>query len=62
MNDKKLSRSLLEDAAKFGIRYREQSVDRAVVPTAEARANVERFVEPMPQAGTPDRRGAWSSG
>ncbi|MDH3576318.1 MAG: pyridoxal-dependent decarboxylase [Gammaproteobacteria bacterium] len=54
MNDKKLSRSLLENAAKFGIRYREQSVDRAVVPTAEARANVERFVEPLPQAGTPD--------
>ena len=55
MNDKKQSRELLEDAARFGIRYREQSVDRAVVPTAEARANVERFVEPLPQTGTPDR-------
>ena len=54
MNDKKLSRSLLEDAARFGIRYREQSVDRSIIPTAEARANVARFIEPLPQTGTPD--------
>ena len=54
MNDKDESRNLLEVAAEFGIRYREQSVDRAVVPSAEALANVERLIEPMPRTGTAD--------
>lgn len=54
MNDKDLSRSLLEDAASYGIRYREGSVDRAVVPTAGALANVNRLIETLPETGTPD--------
>lgn len=54
MNDKDQSRNLLEAAAEFGIRYREQSVDRAVKPSAEALSNVERLIEPMPRTGTAD--------
>jgi len=55
MNDKDQSRELLEDAARFGIRYREDSVDRRVKPSPEAVANVERFIEPLPEAGMPDK-------
>lgn len=55
MNDKDQSRELLEDAARFGIRYREDSVDRRVEPSPEAVANVERFIEPLPEAGMPDK-------
>ncbi len=54
MNDKDQSRNLLEAAAEFGIRYREQSVDRAVTPSAEALANVERLIEPMPRTRSAD--------
>lgn len=54
MNDKNQSRNLLEEAARYGIRYRDGSVDRAITPTAEALADVARFIESMPEAGTPD--------
>lgn len=54
MNDKDQSRNLLEAAAECGIRYREQSVDRAVTPSAEALANVERLIEPMPRTRSAD--------
>ncbi len=54
MNDKTRSRRLLEDAARFGIRYREASVDRAVAPSKKALADVQQFVEPMPDVGTSD--------
>lgn len=54
MNDKHQSRRLLEKAARFGIRYREESVDRTVAPTSDALANVERFIEPLPDTGSDD--------
>jgi glutamate/tyrosine decarboxylase-like PLP-dependent enzyme len=54
MNDKDEDHSLLEDAARRSIRYREQSVGRSVAPTSEALAKVGKFVEPLPDSGTPD--------
>ena len=54
MNDKDEDRSLLEDAARRAIRYREQSVGRSVAPTSEALAKVGEFDEPLPDSGTPD--------
>ncbi len=48
-------RSLLEDAARRSILYREQSVDRSVAPSADAVARVEELIEPMPATRTPDR-------
>lgn len=47
-------RPLLEEAARRGIDYREQSVSRSVAPTPEAVENVQRFVEPLPNDGTAD--------
>jgi len=52
-HDKNL-RDLLEDAARRGIDYREQSVSRAVAPTDAAIENVARFKEPLPEDGTAD--------
>lgn len=53
MNDKNLSRALLEDAARFGIRYRESSVDRSVAPAPEALAKIDGFIETLPANGMP---------
>ena len=47
-------RELLEDAARRGIDYREQSPSRAVAPTSEAVENVRQFLEPLPDEGTAD--------
>lgn len=49
-----LLRELLEDAARRGIDYREQSPSRAVAPTREAIENVQQFIEPLPDKGTTD--------
>jgi glutamate/tyrosine decarboxylase-like PLP-dependent enzyme len=45
---------LLEDAARRGIEYRQSCDERGVAPSAEAVAAVTRFVEPLPDEGTPD--------
>ncbi len=47
-------RSLLEDAARRGIEYREQSPSRAVAPSSEAVDDVQQFFEPLPESGTAD--------
>jgi hypothetical protein len=47
-------RRLLEEAARRGIEYREQSPSRAVAPTPEAVGNVKQFIEPLPDNGTTD--------
>jgi glutamate/tyrosine decarboxylase-like PLP-dependent enzyme len=46
------TRALLEDAARRGIAYRETCVNRSVAPSAEAIANVRRFIEPLPEDGS----------
>ena len=46
--------SLLTDAARRGIRYRQESLDRSVAPQPSAVAAVNSFVEPMPDKGTDD--------
>ncbi len=48
------TRKILLDAAIRGIRYREEIVDRAVAPGADAVAAVAGFVEPMPDKGFTD--------
>lgn len=47
-------RRLLEEAARRGIKYREESPSRAVAPTDDAVANVQQFIEPLGQDGTAD--------
>jgi len=47
-------RQLLERAAQRGIDYRETSPDRAVAPSAVAIANVDGFLEPMPEESVAD--------
>ncbi|MGB5629123.1 MAG: pyridoxal-dependent decarboxylase [Woeseiaceae bacterium] len=47
-------RRLLEEAARRGIDYRLQSPSRSVVPTDEAIANIQRFIEPLPEHGVAD--------
>jgi len=47
-------RRLLEEAARRGIDYREQSPSRSVAPTAEAIADVEKFIEPLQDKGAAD--------
>jgi len=47
-------RRLLEEAARRGIDYREQSPSRAVAPTREAVAKVQQFIEPLADEGTAD--------
>jgi len=54
MSQDETLRRLLEEAARRGIDYREQSASRAVAPTGEAIANVQKFVEPLPEHGTAD--------
>ena len=46
---------LLQDAADRGIRYREDSADRGVAPTAAAIENVHRFVEALPENGADEK-------
>lgn len=46
--------SLLTDAARRGIEYRLDSLERSVAPTPEAVAAVKSFVEPMPDNGMDD--------
>ena len=47
------TKALLEDAARRGIAYRQSCDTRAVAPSAEALAAISRFVEPLPENGTP---------
>lgn len=47
------SRALLEDAAQRGIAYRQSCDARPVAPSAEALGAISRFVEPLPENGTP---------
>jgi glutamate/tyrosine decarboxylase-like PLP-dependent enzyme len=47
-------RSLLDDAARRGIAYRESCGQRSVAPSARAADDVGRFVEPMPEDGADD--------
>jgi glutamate/tyrosine decarboxylase-like PLP-dependent enzyme len=47
------SRALLEDAARRGIAYRQSCDARPVAPSAEALGAISRFVEPLPESGTP---------
>lgn len=54
MDSNEAMRRLLQDAARRGIAYRESCNDRRVAPGAEAVAAVQRFVEPLPETGTPD--------
>lgn len=54
MPDNSKIRSLLTDAAVRGADYRENAAERHVAPSREAIAGVERFIEPMPEAGTDD--------
>ena len=54
MPDNSKIRSLLTDAAVRGANYRENAAERHVAPSREAIAGVERFIEPMPEAGTDD--------
>lgn len=54
MDEKSTVGPLLEEAARLSIRYREQSVDRSVMPPASALAELERLIEPLPTKSTPD--------
>ena len=47
-------RELLLDAAKRSIRYREEVRDRRVAPSADSVANVNRFLESLPERGADD--------
>ena len=55
VSDESKLRALLSDAAERGARYRESSPERHVAPAPEAVAAVERFIEPLPDAGCDDR-------
>jgi len=54
MSDDNSFRTLLDDAARRGIAYRETVGDRSVAPTPNAVAEVDRFIEPLPENGTDD--------
>ncbi len=54
MPDNSNLRELLTDAAERGMNYREAAIERAVAPSADAVAAVNRFVEPMPEQGCDD--------
>ena len=47
-------RNILLDAAKRGIRYRDEITDRHVAPSAQAVTAVAGFIEPMPDEGSTD--------
>ncbi len=52
MPEKSDLHTLLMDAAKRGVAYRESGVSRRVAPSPEAVAAAAKFVEPMPDTGT----------
>jgi glutamate/tyrosine decarboxylase-like PLP-dependent enzyme len=54
MPDKSNLRNLLLNAAERGVVYREASVERNVAPSPAAVADMSKFIEPMPDAGTDD--------
>lgn len=54
MPDNSNLRGLLSDAAARGVAYRESGEERAVAPSREAIAAVEKFIEPMPTESTDD--------
>lgn len=47
-------RNILLDAAKRGIRYRDEIADCHVAPSAQAVTAVAGFIEPMPDEGSTD--------
>ncbi len=47
-------KNILLDAAKRGIRYREEIVNRSVAPSVDAVAAAAGFIEPMPDEGATD--------
>jgi len=54
MNKNDSLNTLLVDAARRGIAYRQSCGDRAVAPSEAAVAAVQRLVEPLPEKGRPD--------
>ena len=54
MNENDSLKTLLDDAARRGIAYRQSCGDRAVAPSGAAVAAVERLVEPLGEEGLPD--------
>jgi len=44
-------KSILEDAARRGIAYRESISERSVAPSSDAVANVDQFIEALPEDG-----------
>jgi glutamate/tyrosine decarboxylase-like PLP-dependent enzyme len=54
MSDHIKTRALLQDAARRGIAYRESVGARSVAPSTDAVANVDRFIEPLPETGVAD--------
>jgi len=51
MNENDSLKTLLDDAARRGIAYRQSCGDRAVAPSADAIAAVQRLVEPLGEEG-----------
>jgi len=54
MNENDSLKTLLDDAARRGIAYRQSCGDRAVAPSEAAVAAVERLLEPLGEEGLPD--------
>jgi len=54
MNESDSLKTLLDDAARRGIAYRQSCGDRAVAPSEAAVAAVERLLEPLGEEGLPD--------
>jgi len=54
MNENDSLKTLLDDAARRGIAYRQSCGDRAVAPSEAAIAAVERLLEPLGEEGLPD--------
>ena len=54
MNENDSLNTLLVDAARRGIAYRQSCGDRAVAPSDAAVAAVQRLVEPLSEEGRPD--------
>jgi len=54
MNENDSLTTLLEDAARRGIAYRQSCGDRAVAPSEAAVAAVQRLIEPLSEEGRPD--------
>ncbi|MDH3431874.1 MAG: pyridoxal-dependent decarboxylase, partial [Gammaproteobacteria bacterium] len=54
MSEQERTATLLQDAARRGIAYRQSSGERSVAPQEDALRNVSRFIEPLPEQGTAD--------